>query len=354
MFDKKSKRSASQTRSMGQTKDRASVSSVEPRILPLRTIADAGEESTDAFLVVDPMRQFDIVRGLASPMRLRILQHLRRNGPANVNEIAAALKLPQSTVATNIQLLERAKLIAASLGKAAKGQQKVCSARYDEIIIQLAPTQPNRERDVVEVEMPLGLYTSCEVTAPCGLCSTERIMGVLDVPDLFLDPSRVQAGLIWFGRGYVEYKFPNNAKVLKSGIEALEFELELSSEVPGTNKHWPSDISLWVNHVNIGTWTAPGDYGDRRGRFTPRWWKLEGSQYGELTHWRIDNEGTFIGERRVSRVRLRELKLGDHHSIRLRIGIADNASRPGGINIFGKGFGNHGRGIVMRLRLSAA
>ena len=178
-------------------------------------------------------------------------------------------------------------------------------------------------------------------------------MGVLDVPNLFLDPSRVQAGLIWFGRGYVEYKFPNNAKVLKSGVAALEFELELSSEVPGTNSNWPSDISLWVNHVDIGTWTAPGDYGDRRGRFTPRWWKLEGSQYGELTQWRIDANGTFVGNKRVSKVRLADLKLADHHSIRLRIGIADTAARPGGINIFGKGFGNYGRGIIMRLNLES-
>src|SRR5258708_6522600 len=89
-----------------------------------------------------------------------------------------------------------------------------------------------------------------------GLCSTEGIMGVLDVPDLFLDPCRVQAALIWFGRGYVEYKFPNNAKVLGVPVTALEFALELSSEVPGTNADWPSDISLWVNDVKVGTWTS--------------------------------------------------------------------------------------------------
>ena len=45
--------------------------------------------------------------------------------------------------------------------------------------------------------------------------------------------------------------------------------MELSSEVPGTNADWPSDISIWVNDVKVGTWTSPGDYGDKRGRFTP-------------------------------------------------------------------------------------
>jgi predicted transcriptional regulator len=42
----------------------------------------------------------------------------------------------------------------------------------------------------------------------------------LDVPDYFLDPQRMQAGLVWFGRGYVEYKFPNNARVLNKDIGA--------------------------------------------------------------------------------------------------------------------------------------
>lgn len=164
------------------------------------------------------------------------------------------------------------------LVKASKGQQKICTARYGEIVMRFAADPPERRDDVIEVSMPLGLYTSCNMSAPCGLCSTEGIIGVLDVPDLFLDPRRMQAALLWFGRGHVEYKFPNNAKSLRAEIDAIEFSMELSSEVPGTNADWPSDITVWVNDVRVGTWTSPGDYGDRRGIYTPRWWKLEGSQ----------------------------------------------------------------------------
>ncbi|UZF94971.1 ArsR/SmtB family transcription factor [Bosea sp. NBC_00550] len=303
------------------------------------------------FLVVNADRQYQVLRGLASPVRLRILKLLNRQGPKNINQIAEALGLPQSTIATNVQVLEEAELISTSLGKAAKGQQKICTARYSEIVVNLDPDDPSRDRNIVEVEMPLGLYTSSNVSAPCGFCSTERILGVLDVPELFLDPRRVQAALIWFGRGYVEYKFPNNAKVLNQAITALEFEMEMSSEVPGTNAHWPSDISLWVNERKVGTWTCPGDYGDRRGRYTPPWWKLEGSQYGILTTWRITAEGTFLGERKLSDIATTDLDLDRHHSIRLRIGIDDKEGRPGGINIFGRGFGNHNQDIKMRLHL---
>ena len=45
------------------------------------------------------------MRGLASPVRVRILRLLRRRGAMNVNQISEALGLPQSTIATNVQIL---------------------------------------------------------------------------------------------------------------------------------------------------------------------------------------------------------------------------------------------------------
>jgi predicted transcriptional regulator len=304
-----------------------------------------------AFLTVVPEQDADVVRGLTSAVRLDILRTLRQRGPLNINGIAEALGLPQSTVATNIQVLEEVALVHTEAVKASKGQQKVCSVRFDEIVIRLDGSPIRKEQDIVEVAMPIGLYTGYEVSAPCGLCSTEGIIGPLDVPDFFLDPARMNAALIWFERGFVEYKFPNNAKVLQADLSALEFSLELSSEVPGTNTNWPSDISLWVNSTKLGTWSAPGDYGDKRGRYTPSWWKLGGSQYGDLTTWRVTERGTFVNGKRVSAITLPALKLHEHHSVRLRVGIEDGARHPGGVNIFGRGFGNHDQDIVMRLHL---
>ena len=99
--------------------------------------------------------------------------------------------------------------------------------------------------------MPVGLYTSCSVSAPWrNLLDRTRVIGLLDVPDHLLDPDRMRAALIWFWRGYVEYQFPNNARVLSATVGALEFTMELSSEVPGTNADWPSDISVWVNGMS--------------------------------------------------------------------------------------------------------
>lgn len=291
------------------------------------------------------------MHSLSSGVRVRILRLLHAQGPMNVNDISTALELPQSTIATNVDILEHSDLIETRTIKARKGRQKICSSRYDEIVIRL-DGKPQHENNEVQVAMPLGLYTACQVSAPCGLCSPEGIIGLLDVPDLFLDPRRMQTALIWFGRGHVEYKFPNNARILGRRIREVEFSMELSSEVPGTNTDWPSDISVWINDVLIGTWTSPGDFGDRRGIYTPGWWKLEGSQYGRLTHWRVTGNGAWLGEERLSDVTLADLDLEAHHSIRLRVGIRDDAEHPGGINIFGRGFGNHDQDIMMRLVLA--
>ncbi|WP_197731818.1 ArsR/SmtB family transcription factor [Rhizobium leguminosarum] len=304
-----------------------------------------------SFLTIAAGENNDAIRALSAPARLEMLKLLCAKGPMNINDIARALSLPQSTVATGIQILEDARLVGSQLTKARKGNQKICSAIYSEILISFEESAAQRANNIIEVEMPVGLYTSCDVHAPCGLCSTESVIGPLDVPDYFLDPQRMQAGLVWFGRGYVEYKFPNNAKVLNKDIRAIEFSMELSSEVPGTNPDWPSDITLWVNGMAIGTWTSPGDYGDKRGAFTPAWWKLEGSQYGMMKTWRISTRGTFIDGIAASNVTLSDLALAQHSSIRLRVGIAENAGHTGGVNIFGRGFGNHGRDIIMRLHV---
>jgi predicted transcriptional regulator len=313
---------------------------------------DKANGGTRHFLAVDPEDSIEVVRGLASPVRLRILKLLHVQGPMNVNAVSEALDLPQSTIATNVQILERSGLIRTRTVKARKGHQKICSAVYEEIVISFARAASETiDNRIIEVAMPLGLYTSCSVSAPCGLCSTEGIIGLLDVPAHFLDPGRMKAALIWFGRGYVEYKFPNNAKILGSDVELLEIAVELSSEVPGTAADWPSDISLWVNDVLIGTWTSPGDFGDRRGALTPHWWKLEGSQYGKLKTWSVSSRGTHIDGVRLSRVTVADLGLERHHSIRLRLGIEEDTRHPGGINIFGRGFGNHDQDIVLRLHL---
>ena len=300
-------------------------------------------------LFIDSNKDSRVLKALGTEIRIRILE-LLQNQELNVTEIAKLLDTPQSTATTSILALEEAGLVDSHIANGVKGGQKICTARYKEIFITLNPPDFPKENNVVEVEMPVGLFTSHNVCAPCGLCSRESVIGYLDVPSTFYSPDRIKAALVWFEKGHVEYKFPNNSMYLEKGrVKRLELSMEMSSEVPGTNTDWPSDISVWINDREIGVWTSPGDFGDRRGRFTPSFWKLEGSQYGILSTWEITEEGTFVDRLQRSGVTLEDLRLDKHHSIKIRIGIADSAKHTGGINIFGKGFGDYDQDIILRL-----
>ena len=303
-------------------------------------------EEVDETIVVNPLEDINKLKALASEPRIQMLNLLREK-TLNINEISEALKLPQSTVATHISILEEAGLIFTESVKAKKGNQKLCRPSFRELLIQF-PEKQNKTEEFIEVEMPIGIFTDYTVTAPCGLCSSDRIIGFLDFPDSFLNPERMKAGLIWCGSGSIEYKFPNNTKYENKPITKIEVSLELSSETPGTNTNWPSDITMWINKTEIGTWVSPGDFGDKRGKFTPSWWKLEGSQYGLLKNWYVTDEGSFVDGIKISDVKLSDLKISEHHSIRMRIGVKEDAEHMGGMNIFGRGFGNYDQGIILR------
>lgn len=174
--------------------------------------------------------------------------------------------------------------------------------------------------NAMRVTMPLGACTSCEVSAPCGLCSTEGMIE-LDVPDTFLDPDRMRAGLIWFTRGYLEYQFPNNARLAQHKVALNGVSLELSSEVPGTSADWPSDITISVDGRRLAPGPPPAVSATSAAstRRTVAVGEAEGAAgTGRLKGFRVNDSGTFVDGMKISPVSLKDLDLETHHSIRLR------------------------------------
>ncbi len=165
------------------------------------------------FLLVDAEKEFDVLKAAASLIRVQILKLLHEASGLNVNEIAQRLELPQSTVSAGVAVLEEAGLLRTEARKARKGNQKICFATCDELIVSFRKPEAPVASNYIAVAMPLGLYTQSSVTAPCGICSPEGIIGLLDVPDTFMDPDRMKAALLWLTSGFVEYQFPNNAKI---------------------------------------------------------------------------------------------------------------------------------------------
>jgi predicted transcriptional regulator len=286
-----------------------------------------------------------VLKALASEPRLRVLE-LLSDQVLNVSEIAEALDIPLSTATLHINSLEEAGLVNTELQPATRGRQKVCARAYDIIMVELArATLPDAK--VVEYFMPIGAYVDCKVLPTCGLASESGIIGLFDDQASFYEPGRLDAQLLWFRHGYVEYRFPNRLPSTAI-LDSLDFSLEVGSEAPLHHTNWPSDVTLWINGVEVGTWTSPADFGGQRGILTPKWWESWNSQYGLLKVWHVTSEATFVDGLRLSSVALHDLKIMDDPYISLRIGVKADARHVGGINIFGQHFGNYPQDLVLR------
>lgn len=298
----------------------------------------------------DLERLVTVSHALSTRSRVDILRLLNSKN-LNIIEIAEKLKLPVSTVASNIKVLEAAELINTELLPASRGAMKVCSRNYDDIHIalNLKNSVPKGVTHVYEVEMPIGHYSDCEVSPTCGMANADGYIIKEDEPASFYHPKHVNAQIIWLRKGYLEYLLPMDIPA-GARIESLGLSMEMCSEAPNYDHNWPSNISVWVNGVEIGMWTSPGDFGDRRGKLNPNWWYDWATQYGFLKTWRVDHEKTTLDMDKVSDVTLDHLRINESPKMRLRIGIKPDAVNQGGLNLFGRQFGDHEQNIMMQIK----
>lgn len=299
--------------------------------------------------LADPAQREQALRAfkaLASEPRLEIMR-LLSGGAYNVKEIAEALHMPLSTATLHVRALEEGGVIATELSAATRGLQKMCSRRFESLLLRLPPANAGGHQ--MQTSIPVGAYTGVEASSPCGLAGPTGMIGLLDDPASFFEPGRLEAQLLWFSRGWVEYRFPHR---LPAGAcpHSLSVAVELGSEAPLHAAEWPSDITFWLNEVEVATWTAPGDFGGRRGLLTPEWWPADQSQYGLLKQLTVSTAGSFVDGLRLSPVTIADLGLQHDPLVRLRLGVKPGAANPRGLNLFGRAFGNYPQDIVVQLR----
>ena len=202
---------------------------------------------------------------------------------------------------------------------------------------------------VFSMEMPVGNYYQCDICPTCGLADENGIIDVYDDAKSFYSPFRSRAQLLWFNKGYVEYRFPNISNPLLE-LHEISFSMEICSEAPGYLEDWPSDITISINDVESVTYCSPGDYGARRGKLTPPSWPNGRTQYGILKIFSIRADGGYMDGELVNRnVNLAHIHIHDKPYISFKIEIKENAKHIGGINIFGQKYGDYPQDIIMNL-----
>lgn len=286
---------------------------------------------------------YKFCKAVASPIREQIIELLTKTENMNLQDIAKALNVTNGALTTHIRLLHEAGIINIENVNGAKGIQKICSLSNHRYVLNFSHEVEPLMR-CHNMDIPIGSYSDYLVTPTCGLTTTENAIGSYDIPIYFDDPNRIYASILWFFTGYVEYSIPNylnRNQILKE----LRISQELCSEVPDYHDSWPSDIYFSINNTILGYWTSPTDFVSTRGLYTPNWWKIGSSQYGMLKTLSITEKGSFIDNKKVSEVSLKDLNIAPGKSIKYRISVPADAENVGGCTIFGKDFGNYNQGI---------
>ena len=125
--------------------------------------------------------------------------------------------------------------------------------------------------------------------------------------------------------------------------------MEISSEAPGVEEHWPSDIYFHMNGVLLGSWTSPGDFGRIQGIYNPPWWFRNWNQHGLFKLLTVNDQGTFMDGGRIGDATISDIRIRPGRAIAFRIEVPETARHVGGATLFGKGFGNYPQDIRMRM-----
>lgn len=295
--------------------------------------------------IKDLMSGLDIFKALSSEIRIQILELLSRNQSLNLNDLANRLNLSNGAITMHIKKLEDSGLIEIHTTGGKHGIQKICYLNKDTLMVDLRSKDIN---NLYEVEIRVGHYSDYQAIPTCGLATKDNIIGDFDDPRYFADPERINSEIIWLTEGFLEYRIPNYLKSNQSFRE-IQFSLELGSEAPGYCDNYPSDIFFYINGIEIGSWTSPGDFGDKRGTFNPEWWPPHLNQYGMLKLIRINKEGSFIDGCRISDVGLDQIQLDYKSELTFRIAVNEQSVNKRGLTIYGKHFGNYSQDLLARV-----
>lgn len=289
---------------------------------------------------------FEFCKALSSPLRINIVKLLMQHRQINMNQLAVWLNVTNGAITSHAKILSEAGIISIEHTPGKRGLQKNCCLKEHKYLINASSEYASS--NMYELQLPVGSYSSHNVYPTCGLATKSYLIGEVDDPRYFDDPQRMEAAILWLSKGYITYRIPNYLKASLIPKE-LQITFEIASEAPGICEEWPSDIHFYINDVFLGKWTSPGDFGRRKGLYTPDWWFPNWNQYGLLKLFSINKEGVFIDGRKISDIKIHNLNLDHKSEIIFKLAVPDSAENTGGLTLFGKGFGNYNQDINVRV-----
>lgn len=303
-----------------------------------------------------------IVSALSVKTRREIIKIINQS-PKTINQIAWELNIPVSTASFHTKILIKAGLLTVSANDKKITNQKLVSLGNYFFALHLEntnhPTNTPSFSKVKTIEVPIGSYSDFNVEPSCGINTSEGTLLVADTPATFSSPERFKAGLIWFKRGYLEYSIPllNYSGSKQTGISyedkhnitSLSFTFEMCAETINYDHNCKSLVTFTINNKQIGKIKLNGDFGKRRGKLNPDWLSDNITQYGLLYNLDVRLDGSYLNEKKISDITILDLQLSQMDILSFKFEVTPDTKRKGGINLFGKNFGDYPQDIILSI-----
>ena len=284
---------------------------------------------------------------LSSPIRVAILKQVNERGKT-LSELAKLNYVSFSSIVFHTKLLEEANLIRIKTIKVNNVYSKYVIKGCININIHFNDVSFNTtETETIEESMPVGYYTNANFGQNNGFVINGIFHSFYENTPFLND--RFKADLIYSSNGFVEYSF-DNSKIKDKNVEEIMFSLEICSEVPYYNNNFESLIGFSINDIEVIDFISPGDFGGRRGKFSPSNSSLNATQYGQLKTIIINKNGVYLdGILLNENIKVNDLKLNENNHILFKITSKKHNDSYGGFNIFGKNYGDYPQDILMTI-----
>ncbi len=282
-------------------------------------------------------------KALGSDVRMSIIELLSKNKSMSMNELALALGLTNGALTPHIRMLEQTSIIHVEARHTGHGIQKICTLSTDHILLNMQPQVEKEDTKVYDAEIRVGHYFNYSVGAPCGLSGKDALLGPENDPRVFSSPERMDAQMLWFHNGSIEYRIPNMLPE-KQRIVQLTISLEISSADQALEDETPADISFYLNDGLLCTWRSyTGSI--KKGIYTPSWWTHSQRRHGYLKMLVINGAGIYIDGVKAAGREGNDPFLDENQEMRFRIETHPSPDCHGGVAIYGSGFGNYNQNI---------
>ena len=237
-------------------------------------------------------RTYQVANALASPVRLGILRLLVHKS-MSISELAHALNVSISSISMHVSILKDAGMISVASKPGKHGTFKVCGAFVEAVQFDFFTQSKVQKTNTVSWEIPIGSYSDVDVVPPCGIVGQDGYFEQEDEPYVFFHPMHDKAQLLWFTSGELTYRISNRL-FHTNDVTKLVLSFEICSEAPDAN-------------------------------------------------------GTLADGVPVSSHTIESLDLAKGYYFSLSFGVESGGHNAGGMNLFGKDFGNYDQAIKVEI-----